>query len=244
MPTIGGSVGRGGDNHSDDVKVIQTLLNQNIAKLSPLMPMTVSGTCDAQTILTIEEFQRRVLQFQAPDGVVDPGGHTLAALIGVAAAEPTLEGIALPAPAAKVLKEILKAAGLSRGFVTSGARTPAEQARVMYDNCLFKGVDFNKRLYAVPGGMVVDVFAANKDKPRDAVIQLMLDKIMEVGPSNVSKHCSTTHFTFDVDPNSMSTSQRTAFLAAVRAHPAVSKVIPPPDDPAFHIEIPRNSPNL
>ena len=244
MPTIAGSVGRGGDNHPDDVKVIQSLLNQNIAKLTPLMPMTVSGNCDAQTILTIEEFQRSVLQFHVPDGIVAPGGHTFAALSGAAAGEPALEGIPLPGPAAKVLMEILKAAGLSRATVTSGARTPAEQARVMYENCVSKGVEFNKRLYAVPGGKVVDVFAANKDKPRSAVIQLMLDKIVEVGPSNVSKHCSDTHFTFDVDPNSMSTAQQTAFLAAIRAHKAVSKVIPPPADPAFHIEIPRDSPNL
>lgn len=244
MPTITGSVGRGRDNHPDDVKVIQTLLNQDIAKLSPLMPTAVSGNCDAQTILMIEEFQRRVLRFRAPDGVVGPGGRTLAALNGISAGEPALQGIVLPAPAAKVLKEILKAAGISRAIVKRGARTPAEQACVMYENCVSKGVEFNKRLYAIPGGKVVDVFAANQDKPRNAVIQSMLDKIIEVGPSNVSKHVSGTHFTFDVDPNSMSTAQQTAFLAAIRAHKAVSKVIPPPADPAFHIEIPRDSPNL
>jgi hypothetical protein len=250
MAAINATVGRGGANRPDDVKTIQTLLNQNIAKLVPLMPVTVSGTCDPQTILMIEEFQRRVLLTSTPDGRVDPGGRTLKALSGAGTApstpdgEPTLEGNTLPAPAAKVLKEILKAAGLSRARVTSVSRTPAEQARVMYENCVSKGVQFNKNMYAAAGDKVVDVYAANKDKPRDTVIALMLAKILEVGPSKVSKHISDTHYTFDVAPSSIPSDKQAAFLSAIKAHKAVSNVIPPPTDPAFHIEIPKNSPNL
>jgi len=250
MAAITGTVGRGGANRPNDVKTIQTLLNQNIAKLVPFLPVTVSGTCDPQTILMIEEFQRRVLQTQTPDGRVDPGGRTLKALGGgggptpSTSGEPILEGNTLPAPAAKVLKEILKAAGLSRAKVTSVSRTPAEQARVMYENCVSKGVQFNKNMYAAAGDKVVDVYAANKDKPRDTVIALMLAKILEVGPTKVSKHISDTHYTFDVAPSSIPSDKQAAFLTAIKAHKAVSNVIPPPTDPAFHIEIPKNSPNL
>jgi hypothetical protein len=248
MPGISGSVGKGGVNRLDDVKTVQTLLNQKIAELMPLMPVIVTGNCDGQTILMIEEFQRRVLHLPKPDGRVDPNGRTIAALNGEAGSapgtEPTLDGNALPGPAANVLKEILKAAGLPRATVTSISRTPADQARVMYENCVSKGVQFNKNMYAAAGDKVVDVYAANKDKPRATVIQLMLAKILEIGPSNVSKHISDTHYTFDVAPSSIPASKHAAFLAAVRAHKAVSKVIPPPTDPAFHIEIPRNSPHL
>jgi len=251
MAAISGSVGKGGANRPNDVRTIQTLLNRNIAKLIPLLPVTVSGACDPQTILMIEEFQRRVLQTQTPDGRVDPGGRTLKALDGgggatpsTPAGEPILEGNTLPAPAAKVLKEILKAAGLSRARVTSVSRTPAEQARVMYENCVSKGVQFNKNMYAAAGGKVVDVYAANKDKPRDTVIALMLARILEIGPAKVSRHISDTHYTFDVAPSSIPSDKQAAFLAAIKAHKAVSNVIPPPTDPAFHIEIPKNSPNL
>jgi hypothetical protein len=248
MPTINGSVGKGGANRPDDVSTVQALLNLNIAKLVPLLPVTVSGLCDAQTILMIEEFQRRVMNLPNPDGRVDPGGRTMTALGGAAgstsAAEPTLQGNALPDPAAKVLREILKAAGLSRATVTSVGRTPAEQARVMYENCVSKGVKFNKDLYAAAGDKVVDVYADNKDKPREKIIQLMLAKILEVGPAKVSKHISDTHYVFDVAPSSIPKAKQPAFLKAINAHKAVSKVIPPPTDPAYHIEIPKNSPNL
>ena len=157
---------------------------------------------------------------------------------------PTLDGNTLPEPAAKVLREILQAAGLSRATVTSVSRTPAEQARVMYENCVSKGVQFNKNMYAAAGDEVVDVYAANKDKPRDTVIQFMLAKILSIGPDKVSKHISDTHYTFDVAPSSIPPAKHAAFVAAIKAHRAVSKVIPPPIDPAFHIEIPKTSVNV
>ncbi|MEX2264869.1 MAG: hypothetical protein WD696_23140, partial [Bryobacteraceae bacterium] len=126
MSTISGSVGKGGVNRLDDVKTVQTLLNQHIAKLVPLMPVIVTGKCDAQTILMIEQFQRRVLHLPKPDGRVDSGGRTIAALIGAVGSapgmEPRLEGNELPVPVAKILKEILKAAGLPRATVTSVVR--------------------------------------------------------------------------------------------------------------------------
>ncbi len=220
-----------------------------------MMTAVVSGQCDPQTIAMIDEFQSRVLRVFQPDGKVDPGGKTLKALNGEsvpvadqptagATGEPTLTGNALPAPTAKVLKEILKSAGIASAKVTSVSRTPAEQARVMYENCVSKGAQFNKDMYAAAGDKVVDVYIANKDKARDIVIALMLDKINEVGPTKVSKHISDSHYTFDVAPSSIPSSKHAAFLTAIKAHKAVSHVIPPPGDPAFHIEIPKDSPNL
>ena len=54
--------------------------------------------------------------------------------------------------------------------MTSAHRTPADQARVMYENCVSKGAAYNEALYCVAGDRVVEVFAANHDQPRDAVI--------------------------------------------------------------------------
>lgn len=248
MPKLAASVGKGGVNRAEDVRMVQQLLNQNVARLTPLLPSAVSGICDASTIMRIEHFQRQVLRIPRPDGRVDPNGRTLTALMGAhlpgSATEPVISGNALPLSAAKILKEILKSAGVVQATVTSVSRTPAEQARVMYENCVSKGAAFNKRMYAAAGDRVVDVYTANKDKPRDQVIALMLAKIREVGPTHVSKHISDSHYTFDVAPTSIPLSKHADFLAAIKAHQSVSKVICPPVDPAFHIEIPKNSVSL
>ncbi|MCU1339391.1 MAG: uncharacterized protein JWO19_4972 [Bryobacterales bacterium] len=109
----------------------------------------------------------------------------------------------------------------------------------MYENCVSKGAAYNKTMYCPAGDQVVDVFETNRDKPRDAVIQLMTEKILEVGPSSVSMHLSETHYTFDVAPSSIPEHKRAAFVAAVLGNKAVSRLIQPPKDPAFHVEIPK-----
>jgi hypothetical protein len=153
--------------------------------------------------------------------------------------EPVLQGVALPDPAAKILREILKVAGLTEATVTSAHRTPADQARVMYENCVSRGAAYNAALYCVAGDRVVEVFEANHDQPRATVIQLMTEKILEIGPEKVSMHMSDKHYTFDVAPSSIPAAKHAAFVAAVLGNKAVSKLIQPPRDPAFHLEIPK-----
>ena len=154
--------------------------------------------------------------------------------------EPELQGVPLPDSAAEILRDILKAAGLAGATVTSAHRTPAEQARVMYENCVSKGAAYNEALYCMAGDRVVEVFEANRDRPRAAVIQLMTEKILEIGPERISMHMSDTHYTFDVAPSSIPVAKHAAFVAAVLGNKAVSKLIQPPKDPAFHVEIPKS----
>jgi hypothetical protein len=155
------------------------------------------------------------------------------------AEDPVITGLALEDKPRQILIAVLKAAGLSAAKVTSVQRNAAEQARVMYENLLQFGVAAQNKLYAAPGRAVIQVFAANQTKPRDEVIQLMTDKINQVGPSTVSHHASNTHFVFDVAPSSIS--NKAAFIAAVKANASVSKFLQPPNDPAFHIEIPKQA---
>lgn len=246
MVMVTASVGRGCVNRLSDVRHVQDMLNRCVSKLAPMGPVTVSGQCDSKTVLLIEEFQRRVVRTPMPDGRVDPGGRTLALLIGAptTGVEPVLSGTPLPVAAAKVLRETLASAGVASARVSSVSRAPAQQARIMYDSCVAKGAAFNKRMYAKAGDKVVDVYTANKDEPREAVIKLMLAKIAEVGPEQMSRHVSETHYTFDVVTTSIPVDKQPAFLKAIKAHPAVSNVIAPPSDPAFHIEIAKNSPSL
>jgi|GEM_PF-2758836 len=65
---LGGSVGRGGKNESDDVSAVQSALG-----------LSADGKCGPQTISAIEAFQKTLGQGR-PDGRVDPGGATEHAL--------------------------------------------------------------------------------------------------------------------------------------------------------------------
>ena len=75
------SVGRGGLNRSDDVRLVQELLNRHLCP--PQRPLVVNGVADARLVAAIEAFQRRVVAMHRPDGRVDPGSQTLAALASV-----------------------------------------------------------------------------------------------------------------------------------------------------------------
>jgi peptidoglycan hydrolase-like protein with peptidoglycan-binding domain len=78
MVSISGSVGRNGMNRLQDVRLIQELLNRH--KQPTAQPLKVDGLVGPRTIAAIEDFQRRVVRMARPDGRVDPGGRTLAAL--------------------------------------------------------------------------------------------------------------------------------------------------------------------
>ena len=78
MQTILASVGRGGLNRSEDVRLVQELLNRHLHPPQP--PLVVNGVVDSRLLAVLEAFQRRVVQMHRPDGRVDPGSPTFAAL--------------------------------------------------------------------------------------------------------------------------------------------------------------------
>jgi hypothetical protein len=84
MPDIAKSVGIGGQNNKADVRVVQALLNNFTAGLG-LPALVVDGDYGAKTGTAIRKFQSQILGFPAPDGRVDPGGRTIAALNGTPA---------------------------------------------------------------------------------------------------------------------------------------------------------------
>jgi peptidoglycan hydrolase-like protein with peptidoglycan-binding domain len=142
--------------------------------------------------------------------------------------------------AVRVLKDILRAAGLSRATITSGRRTANDQARIMYDLIVQRGVSYAKNLYGSTGDKVIDVYSTQKSagKSATAIKQAMESKINELGCYNVSHHCSDTHDVIDVAPSSIA--DQTAFRLALDTalkKGTIAKYIPPPGDPAFHIEI-------
>ncbi|HEX7026323.1 MAG TPA: peptidoglycan-binding protein [Gammaproteobacteria bacterium] len=72
---LSGSVGRGGQNRSEDVKRVQQYLNLAGESLS------VDGIAGAQTIAAIERFQREIVGLSQPDGLIEPGRATWKALL-------------------------------------------------------------------------------------------------------------------------------------------------------------------
>jgi hypothetical protein len=141
-----------------------------------------------------------------------------------------------------VLSDILNTSDNSSATITSTARTVDDQARIMYGNIESQGVAEQKRLYGRFGDQVIDTYVAAKaeGKTEMEIRALMVAKINELGPGNVSKHLADPAVlnVIDVSPNSIT--NREEFEAAVRADPRVSRFLTPSDgDPAYHIEIPQ-----
>lgn len=143
----------------------------------------------------------------------------------------------------KVLEDILQAAGLTSALITSTARTPAEQARVMFNNIMASSVLKQKRLYAAAGDAVIDEYVKAKKAGRTPIeIKAAMEaKIIALGPTKVSHHAADPNVlcVFDVAPSSIA--KKAAFEKAVRADKRVKKFIVPPLDPAYHLEIPQPS---
>ena len=75
MSLISGSVGRNGENITQDVITVQRLLNKHI--FAALPELSVDGIAGKKTIEAIEYFQLNIVKMRSPDGRVDPGGQTL-----------------------------------------------------------------------------------------------------------------------------------------------------------------------
>ncbi len=100
---ITGSVGRGGQNHADDVHTVYALFNTILQT-----PLAVSDDCSAELIRVIGEFQGDFLS--KPDGRIDVGGRTWWKLTATA-----------EAPAAEIT-----------GSVGEGGRNRPRDVRIVY----------------------------------------------------------------------------------------------------------------
>lgn len=172
--------------------------------------------------------------------------------------EPRLYGKEIPEGAAAILREILTSANVGSAQITSVARTPAEQARVMWENLaaplpgtlkvLYKdSVDRYMHLYKPPGQAVIQVYAAHRTLAAAPCQALMEAKILELGPRAVSAHCAgpdSSVWVIDVNPGSIPGPFREAVSRAARVHPRVANFLQPPADPAFHFEILKEAQTL
>jgi hypothetical protein len=148
----------------------------------------------------------------------------------------------------QVLKDIMKSSNTSKIRITSTARTASQQANAMYDNLegtgKGKGVAAQRKLYGPNGDKVIDAYEESRaaGKSPDEIKADMTARIMELGPSIVSKHAADTARLNVVDVSPKTISDRKAFEEAVekaKAEGKVSRFLKPPTDPVYHIEIPQ-----
>jgi GH24 family phage-related lysozyme (muramidase)/murein DD-endopeptidase MepM/ murein hydrolase activator NlpD len=143
----------------------------------------------------------------------------------------------------QVLKECLAAAGETSAQISSTSRTPADQARAMYNNIVARGVASQKALYGRGGDQVIDVYVASRaaGKDRAEILADMTAAIQRIGPSRVSNHCADPAVLGVIDVAPSSVQNKARFVAAVEADPRVSNFLHPgnSNDPAYHIEIPQ-----
>jgi hypothetical protein len=146
--------------------------------------------------------------------------------------------------ALSVLRDIASKACVKSVKISSTARTPEAQAHVMYDNIQTRGIASQRLLYGGPAKQVLDIYekevAASHDRAQ--VEAAMVEKINELGPSNVSRHISQGPgmSTFDIAPSSIGDKEaRDRFKAEAKADPRVKNFYEPPNDPGFHFEVPN-----
>jgi RHS repeat-associated protein len=131
--------------------------------------------------------------------------------------------------------------------ITSTTRSPAKQANAMFTNIIQKGVDSQKKLYASSGDAVIDVYVQQKANGAtdEQIKSAMTQKIENVGPSNVSKHCANSTILNVVDISPSTIKDKKAFdnaLTQAKKDGLISKFIKPGGgEPVYHIEIPQQN---
>jgi len=79
--TITGSVGINGLNKPNDIKAVQTALNQLLNLIPPTKKLAVDGKLglrpeNSKTVAAIKMFQNKVVSIMRPDGRIDVNGNT------------------------------------------------------------------------------------------------------------------------------------------------------------------------
>ncbi len=136
-----------------------------------------------------------------------------------------------------ILEEVGAASKNNDIYITSTARTPGDQARIMYGNISRTSVATQKGIYANAGDQVIDVYAAGKKagKAEAEIISEMEAKINELGPSTVSKHLANPEVmnTFDVSIRRLSNAAD--FKSEMQKRTELHQLLD--ENGAYHIEI-------
>ena len=150
------------------------------------------------------------------------------------------------------VKDGLRAAGQANATIMSSARTPADQARAMFNNLtnpnnpIAVNVANQLALYAPPGDAVINVFVAQTQGMTPQQIQqnsaniraAMEQEINNQGPQNVSRHCADPNQVSVVDVSAAPFNANNAPLFVAIEQALVTTLIDERDtNNCFHLEI-------
>lgn len=153
-----------------------------------------------------------------------------------------------------IIKDGLRAAGVSAGTITSTARTSTDQARAMFNNLVnpkqtvAENVKYQlEKVYKTqPGSEVVKFFVTlTKDKTLSEILAeaasikaSMVEKIESIGPEKVSKHCADFTKKTVVDVGASVFSKESGALFESSTTPRVTKFIDErKGNTAYHLEL-------
>jgi hypothetical protein len=149
-----------------------------------------------------------------------------------------------------IIKDGLRAAGASVGNISSTARTPADQARAMFNNLVnsahtvAQNVASQHALYGAGGDAVIDRFeteTAGMDRATiianaAAVQQAMVDTMNTIGPETVSRHVGDPAVRSVVDLGYSSFTGGNGPLFVSSASPRLDRLIDEPSNHCYHLE--------
>jgi|JI102314A2RNA_FD_contig_111_470775_length_1078_multi_4_in_0_out_0_1 hypothetical protein len=142
----------------------------------------------------------------------------------------------------KFLKNLGESSNNLNIEVSSAARSPYDQATVMYLNCEKLGMDSQYKLYGRNGDKVIRVYERmKKDRKKSSleIIMAMHKQIMAIGPSKVSRHCADTSMMNVVDIPFSSISNKQAFREELRKNSPrpISKYLDETNNNCWHLEL-------
>lgn len=141
----------------------------------------------------------------------------------------------------RFLKELGEKSNNLNLQVSSAARSPMDQATVMYVNCKNLGIHSQYKLYGRNGDKVIKVYEKmTKEKKRTTeIISAMHKQIMSIGPSKVSRHCADTSVLNVVDIPFSSITNKQAFRETLKKNTPkpISLYLDETNNNCFHIEL-------
>ena len=149
-------------------------------------------------------------------------------------------GVTVAPSGVAALKQVLALACLHQATISSGKRTTTEQAALMFSMCETSGPVFAKTQFSAAGDQVIDVYIARKAAgDSNAQIQAaMRQRIIDLGSTSVSAHCSDTREIFDVAPVSILDKPKfEQALALAKAGGIIADFKVPPAEPGYHLEV-------
>ena len=135
-----------------------------------------------------------------------------------------------------ILKEVGKISGNENIIITSTARTPYDQARIMYNNCK-AGLQEQRNTYKSPGQKVIDVYVeeTKNKKTRTEIISAMEKKIKSLGASSVSSHCADQSIINTFDISYANLKDKTKFWNEMKKRVELDKILN--ENKCYHIQI-------